>query len=143
MAAYRIGELSRRLGLSVDTLRYYEKIGLLPSVERNPSGLRLYNDKDISRLQFIQRAQKMKFSLVEISQLLGMCEAPQKAHTKARELTQQKLAEIETYLADLKTLRDELQLLLNLCDSSADGCPIIEEIDKGNSSHNHQRRREK
>ena len=83
MVAYRIGEISDRLDLSVDTLRYYEKISLLPRVARNVSGLRVYNNKDISRLQFIQRAQKMDFALSEISQLMRMREAPQKARTKA------------------------------------------------------------
>jgi DNA-binding transcriptional MerR regulator len=141
MATYRISNVSHRLGLSVDTLRYYEKISLLPRVARSGSGLRVYNDKDISRLQFIQRAQKMNFTLAEIGQLLKLRENPQKARTKARELTQQKLAEIETYLADLKNLRDELQLLLNRCVNSKEACPIIEEIDKGSSSRKRRRGR--
>ncbi|MFQ6021988.1 MAG: heavy metal-responsive transcriptional regulator [Acidiferrobacterales bacterium] len=141
MTSYQIGEITQRLGLSGDTLRYYEKVGLMPRVTRAPSGIRLYSDEDISRLRFIQRAQKMNFSLAEIGQLLKMREAPQKARSKARELTQQKLAEIETHLSDLKTLRDELRLLLKLCATGADGCPIIEEIDKANSSRKHRRRR--
>ena len=143
MAAYRIGEISDRLDLSVDTLRYYEKISLLPRVARNVSGLRAYNDKDVSRLEFIQRAQKMNFTLAEIGQLLKMREGSQKARTKARKLTQQKLAEIETCLTDLKALRDELRLLLSRCAISMDGCPIIEEIDKGNAPRNRRRGRAK
>ncbi len=143
MAAYRIGEISDRLDLSVDTLRYYEKISLLPRVARNVSGLRAYNDKDVSRLEFIQRAQKMNFTLAEIGQLLKMREGPQKARTKARKLIQQKLAEIETCLTDLKALRDELRLLLSRCAISMDGCPIIEEIDKGNAPRNRRRGRAK
>lgn len=131
MASYQIGEVSERLGLSVDTLRYYEKIGLLPRVPRNASGLRAYNDKDISRLQFVQRAQKMNFTLAEIGQLLKMREGPQKARPKVRELARRKLEQIEMYLGDLKTLHKELQLLLSLCSSGTDGCPIIERIDEG------------
>ena len=134
MAAYQIGDISERLALSVDTLRYYEKIGLLPPVTRNTSGLRVYNDKDISRLQFIQRAQKMNFTLAEIADLLKMREAPRRARKSVREMTGSKLDEIERHLADLKTLRNELRLLLNLCGSSTEGCPIIAEIDKGDSS---------
>jgi hypothetical protein len=65
-----------------------------------------------------------------------MREGPQKARSKVRELTRRKLEEIEAHLADLKTLRDELQLLLNLCAQSKGACPIIEEIDRGNSSRN-------
>lgn len=75
---YKIGEVSGLLELSADTLRYYEKIKLLPKVSRNASGVREYDDKDISRLKFIQRAQKMNFSLKEINGLLQMRENPQK-----------------------------------------------------------------
>ena len=59
----KIGELSRQAGVPVETIRYYEKIGLMPGVHRNNGGARLYSDKDLSRLRFIKRAQKMGFSL--------------------------------------------------------------------------------
>lgn len=65
----RIGDVVRELGLSADTLRYYEKIGLLPRVARDPSGLRRYESRDLSRLRFIQRAQKMGFRWMR----LGNC----------------------------------------------------------------------
>ena len=55
--SYRIGDVSKSLGLSVDTLRYYEKIGLLPRIPRTATGIRIYSDKDISRLNLAQRAQ--------------------------------------------------------------------------------------
>lgn len=130
MSACQIGELSKRLGLSADTLRYYEKIRLLPRVARNGAGQRLYGEKDISRLKFIQRAQRMNFSLAEIGQLLEMRENPQKARAKVRKLTQKKLADIAQHLDDLTTLRSELQLLVNLCRGAEEGCPIIEGIDR-------------
>ncbi len=126
---YRISEVSDRLGLSADTLRYYEKIGLLPGVARTASGIRRYSDKDLSRLRFIQRAQKMNFSLAEIGDLLQMREDPQHARDDVRQLTARKLAEIESHLEELRRLRDELTLLLNLCRGAEDGCPIIEVID--------------
>ncbi len=141
MSSYRIGDVTRMLDISADTLRYYEKIGVLKRVARNGSGLRVYDNKDISRLKFIRRAQTMNFSLAEIGSLLKMRENPQRARRSVRELTQQKFDEIETALASLKTLRDEMRLLLNLCSSSTDGCPIIENIDKGHSSRNRRRRR--
>ena len=126
---HRIGSVSRRLGLSIDTLRYYEKIGLLPKVARDGSGLRLYSDKDISRLRFIQRAQKMDFSLAEIAEMLRMRESPRRARREVRELTQRKLSAVEARIEDLRVLRDELRLLLNLCAGSKRGCPIIEKIE--------------
>jgi len=125
-----IGEVGRRLGLSADTLRYYERIGLLPRVHRTASGLRRYGEKDLSRLRFIQRAQKMGFSLAEIAQLLAMRDNPQGARESVRKLTAAKLAEVETRLAELTLLRNEMRLLLNLCRGAKAGCPIIETIDQ-------------
>ena len=63
---YKIGEIKKITGHSADTLRYYEKIGVLPPIARNASGLRCYDQKDISRLKFIKRTQLMNFTLDEI-----------------------------------------------------------------------------
>jgi len=130
-ADYKIGEVTALLGISADTLRYYEKIGLLPPVHRTVSGIRRYLPKDISRLHFIQRAKTMNFSLDEISRLMKMREDPQHARLDVRQLTQVKLAEIERHLQDLTTLRNELTLLVNLCHSAEDGCPILDDIQGG------------
>lgn len=132
MSSVPIGNAARQLAMSVDTLRYYEKIGLL-KVKRAESGIRHYSEKDISRLKFIKRAQQMNFSLTEIGDLLKMREDPQHARDKVRRLTVQKLTEVEARLSDLHTLRKELQLLLNLCRISAEGCPIIKEMDGGSN----------
>ena len=130
MGAYQIGETSKRLRISADTLRYYEKIGLLPAVARNASGLRIYEDRDISRLNFIRRAQRMHFTLDEIGQLLGMREDPRNVRADVRALMQSKLLEVEEYLEELNTLRNEMRLLINLCQGANEGCPIIEDIDR-------------
>ena len=135
MSQYRIGAVTARLGLSADTLRYYEKIGLLCGVARDAAGIRRYNDKDLSRLRFIQRAQKMDFTLAEITDLLKMRENPQCARKAVRELTATKLAEVQARLKEITTLRNELCLLLNLCQASADGCPIIENIEQPPRRH--------
>lgn len=129
-AQYRIGDVTRLTGLSADTLRYYEKIGLLRPVSRSPSGVRAYDERDLSRLRFIQRAKTMNFSLDEIARLLEMREDPQHARDEVRELTHQKLYEVESHMKELGTLRKELALLLNLCRSSEAGCPIIEGLDR-------------
>ena len=133
MKSYRIGDVTRLLGISADTLRYYEKIGLLPAINRTDSGIRVYLDRDLSRLRFIRRAQKMQFSLKEIAELLKMRENPQHVRDEIRILTRSKLSEVEEHLEDLQFLRNELQLLLNLCHASEDGCPIIESIDQEKS----------
>lgn len=130
MVSYRIGDVTRLLGISADTLRYYEKIGLLPAINRTDSGIRVYLDRDLSRVRFIRRAQKMQFSLKEIAELLKMREDPQHARDEIRLLTRSKLSEVEEHLDELQFLRNELQLLLNLCIASENGCPIIDSIDQ-------------
>ena len=134
MNLYKISDVSKLTGMSADTLRYYEKFGLLPGIARNASGIRQYDDKDISRLKFIKRAQRMNFSLDEIKKLLSMRDNPQLAKNEVRQLTGDKLKEVEHQLAELTTLRNEMLLLLNLCFGSSDGCPIIEGINEDSDS---------
>ncbi len=126
---YRIGQVTGLLGISADTLRYYERLGLLAPVQRSPAGIRIYAGHDLSRLRFIQRAKSMNFSLAEIAQLLEMRTDPQHARAEVRELTRHKLKEVEAHLDQLNTLHNELTLLLNLCMGSEEGCPIIEDLD--------------
>ena len=81
-----IGEAALLLGLSHDTLRYYERIGLLPPIARTPAGVRRYQSDDLSRLRFIQRTKSMGFTLDEIAALLKMRAAPREARQKVRRL---------------------------------------------------------
>jgi len=126
----KIGQVSKQLALSIDTLRYYEKFGLLPGIKRNASGIRSYSGQDISRLNFIKRAQQMNFKLAEIKDLLRMRKNPQTAKSDIRKKSAAKLEQIDIRITELTTLRNELQLLINLCHGSSDGCPIIDEMDK-------------
>ncbi len=129
-----IGEVSKFLSLSADTLRYYEKSGLLSVVAKNESGRRCYYQSDISILQFIIRAKKMNFTLSEIQQLLQMRQEPQKVKDEVRLLTALKLTQIENHINELSHLKNELSLLLNLCKGSKDGCPIIDELENKNNT---------
>ena len=128
-ANYKIGDVTERLGISADTLRYYEKIGLLPPIHRAASGVRSYEERDLLRLRFIQRAKSMNFSLQEIGQLLEMREDPQHARDDVRNLTHRKLTEVEDHMQELGTLRKELTLLINLCRGVEAGCPIINDLE--------------
>lgn len=125
----QIGDVTKQLNISADALRYYEKINLLLPISRSASGTRNYSEKDISRLKFIQRAQRMGFSLEDIGHLLDFREAPQEAKPEVRQLAGEKLANVQEHLRELKTLRDELTLLINLCTTSEDGCPIIDGLE--------------
>ncbi len=126
---YRIGDVSKLTGLSADTLRYYEKIGLLGVVNRTPAGLRLYSPKNLSTLRFIQRAKAMNFTLDEIARLLEMRGDPQHARQEVRALTHEKLEAIEAQIRELDVLRRELLLLVNLCSAAEAGCPIIDDME--------------
>jgi len=126
----KIGVVAKQLKLSIDTLRYYEKFGLLTHVARDTGGMRDYSQHDLSRLRFIQRAQKMNFCLAEIKDLLQMRENPQAAKDTIRQTTVNKLTQINERIAELSLLRNELQLLVNLCQGSEHGCPILENMEK-------------
>lgn len=130
MSDWRIGQLGKRAGVSADTLRYCEKIDLLPRPLRDAGGRRRYGEADLARLRFVQRAQAMDFSLAEIRGLLALREHPQTARADARRVTAEKLAAVETRLKSLRLLRNELKLLLNLCAGADEGCPILESMDQ-------------
>lgn len=130
MKCYRIGALAQLLNLTPDTLRYYERFGLLPRVARAASGIRCYSERDHSRLRFIQRAQSMNFSLAEIKQLLDLRDRTQAARGEARAVVHHKLAEVEARLEELAFLREELRSLIERCQDAQTGCPIVAELEQ-------------
>ena len=125
----RIGEVVKELAISADTLLYYEKIELMPRVQRNSAGVRMYSERDLSKLRFIKRAQKMKFSLDEIAELLIFRAEPQRAKPHIRALAHRKLDDIEQHLEELTILYNELRLLTNLCTDVSEGCPILDSFE--------------
>lgn len=134
---FSIGETAQQTGLSVDTLRYYEKIRLVSNVARDAGGRRRYGSSDLARLLFIQRAQRCDFSLDEIRQLLEFRGCRDVARPAVARLTTHKLEDIQHRLADLEQLQHELQQLLHLCQGSEQGCPIIDGLDRPNSNAAH------
>jgi len=129
-SGYRIGEVAKALGVGVDTLRYYERIGLVPAASRDGAGMRVYDDGDVARLRFVRRAQAMNFTLAEIASLLEVRARGGKAKRAARALAERKLADIDARLETLLGLREELAGLVAECTGSAGpGCPIIARIE--------------
>jgi DNA-binding transcriptional MerR regulator len=126
----KIGEVTTTLDISADTLRYYERIRLLPRVPRSQAGVRHYSGRDLGRIRFIQQAQKMGFSLQEISGLLDFRESPAQARPQVRALARQKLEKIENRLAELKALRRELSQLIEQCSEAVEDCPILNRLDE-------------
>lgn len=127
--ALSIGEAASQLGLSVDTLRYYEKIKLIPPPPRDSGGRRYYTEKDISTLRFVKRAQAVGFSLDEIGQLLHFRSNPRKASRRVRELANSRYVTVNAKLQELERLRDELALLLQICSGDDEECPILDSLE--------------
>lgn len=125
----RIREAAEAVGLSADTLRYYEKINLVPRPARGAGGQRTYRDKDLKRLRFVVRAQAIGFTLQEIKQLLRFRENPVKCSKGVRMLAQRKCEALSAQQQALAQMHGELSLLLNLCSGDADHCPILEKLD--------------
>ena len=127
----RIGELSRRAGVAVDTVRYYEKRGLLPRPRRTPGGFRDYDDGAVARLAAIARAKALGFTLAETGALLRLGDAPDADAADVRARAAERLAETEAALAALRVQRDALRDLVDACrgaDVARGDCPILGEI---------------
>ena len=132
--AVQIGKVALETGLSVDTIRFYEKDGLLRSPERSEGGFRLYTPRDIAQLQFIRRAQELGFSLAEIRELLLIQDERTEPCAHVRDLIQNRLQAIRGKIDDLKRLERHMKDALHKCDATIrDGaahtrCPVLEEI---------------
>lgn len=127
---YTIGSISDIIGLSPDTLRYYEKLGLLTDVHRS-GGQRRYTQQHVDDLQFIRRAQSMDFRLNEIAQLLKLRSSPIKSRTEVRALAEEKLSAINHRIKTLRKLQKELQGLVDQCHQQGPGaCPIIKGLEQ-------------
>ena len=125
MSELTIGGLADEAGVNVETIRYYQRRGLMPEPDKPAHGYRRYDATTVKRVRFIKRAQALGFTLEEIGGLLKLDEAHACAET--RELASHKLQTIETKLADLVAMRKALTALLCQCDAGAmkGNCPII------------------
>lgn len=123
----RIGQLSQRSGTSIDTIRYYERLGLLPPPARSASGYRLYAAPDVERLSFVRRAKALGFSLAEIGELLTISSARNGDMAPLRERTEATLATVEQRIAELERMRVGLNTLLEQCPGhgALAQCPIL------------------
>ncbi len=106
-----IGELARRVGASTDTIRYYERLGLLGAPARTESGYRCYGETELGRLQFIRHAKRLGFSLDEIRGLLGLADegACQPLRRQVADLLRQRLVECDARMIELATLKANLE----------------------------------
>ncbi len=127
-----IGGLAKATDTKVNTIRFYEEIGVMPVAERTPAGQRVYKKADLDRLSFIRHGRALGFSLEEVRSLIELKDTPDQNCETAAEIAGKHLAGVEHRLAQLAMLREEL---LNVVSSCAGGkvanCRIIESISQG------------
>lgn len=125
MSTIGIGRLARQSGVPIDTVRHYERIGLLKPAVRLASGYRRYGDAEQKRLRFIRRAKALGFTLEEIQALLSL--SASRSVAQVREAARERLVDVERRLAELARVRDSLRHLIHACPGHgrAEDCPIL------------------
>lgn len=127
-AAIPIGELSRRTGCNIETIRYYERIGLMPAPPRK-GRYRSYGREHVARLGFVRRARELGFTLDEVRALLALAAGGQAACTEVRDLAAAHLQDVRARIVDLKRMERVLTAAVRSCDAGQDpGCPLIEAL---------------
>jgi DNA-binding transcriptional MerR regulator len=123
----KIGQLAQRSGVGIDTVRYYEREGLLPKPQRLASGYRSYDLGDLRRLRFVRRGKALGFTLPEIRELLALSGHDGEDMAAMKAAAQHKLADVERRLDELSRVRDGLNALIEACPGhgALDRCPIL------------------
>ena len=126
-----IGELSRRAGCNVETIRYYERIGLLPSPDRY-GRYRRYAGADVQRLAFVRRARELGFTLDQVRALLKLSGTDDRSIcAEVREISTTHLSDVRARIADLRAMERVLAAAIRQCDSGEEpGCPLIETLSR-------------
>jgi MerR family mercuric resistance operon transcriptional regulator len=121
-----IGALAQTSGVPIETIRYYERIGLLPAPHRSPAGYRAYTVDDVRRLSFVRRARELGFSLSEVRALLSLAAQPGATCAEVRDLAAVHVEEIRRKLRDLKAMQRVLDEMIGRCErGESPDCPII------------------
>jgi len=133
MKGLTISHLAKAAGVNLETVRYYERRGLLPRPPRSPSGYRIFPSDAARTLRFIRRAQELGFSLTEIREILSLRVSRTTTSRDIRKRAEAKLADVETKIKSLEAMRKALRKLTNACDgcSSLAECPILESLERG------------
>ena len=133
MKRLTIGELAKRGGVNLETIRYYERVGLLPKPPRTSAGYRIFPDDAPRRLRFVKRTQELEFSLREIKELFALRVEPGKTRADVRKRARAKIDDIDEKLCTLRKMKRSLVKLTAAChgNGSLSDCPILEGMDHG------------
>lgn len=131
MDGLTIGQVAKSADVNVETIRYYERRGLLPEPTRRPSGYRQYAPEAVHRIRFIRHAQQLGFSLNEVSDLLLLRVDPDTSSREVRQRAETKIADIERRIEDLRQVQQALATLMVSCtgQGSISECPILDALD--------------
>ncbi|MCA1197919.1 helix-turn-helix domain-containing protein [Sphingomonas sp. R647] len=125
----KIGELARATSTKIETIRFYEKIGLLPAPARTAANYRAYNQTQLARLSFVRRARDLGFTLDQIRGLLALSDDRDQSCSAVDTVARQHVSEIDRKITDLRALRRELQEMLDQCSQeTVSTCRIIESL---------------
>lgn len=111
----QIGELARLSGVHLETIRYYEREGIMPRAARQTNGRRVYSDSDVRRLGFIRQARKLGFDLSQVRALLALQEQPEASCAEASGIAEAQLEAVESRIVRLTALREELRRMVSEC----------------------------
>ena len=127
MSQFAIGQLAQAAGVGIDTVRFYERQGLLPKARRLASGYRVYDPGDVKRLRFVRRAKALGFTLEEIRDLLALSDHRDDDMAALKGLATEKLADVQAKLAELNRIREGLETLVVACPGhgALAQCPIL------------------
>jgi MerR family mercuric resistance operon transcriptional regulator len=126
-----ITETAREAGVNTQTLRYYERRGLLPKPARRGSGYRDYSDEAVRLVRFIKRAQELGFSLDEVEELVRLRGVRRAERHRVRAIAEHKIVDIDRKIAQLRSMRGALRQLVDACHRGAAAeCPIIEALNE-------------
>jgi Hg(II)-responsive transcriptional regulator len=126
-----ISETAQQAGVNIQTLRYYERRGLLPKAPRRASGYREFPDDAVRIVRFIKRAQDLGFSLDEVEQLLRLRRHSGRNRARIRSVAEEKIHHIDEKVTELERMKRALQTLVRSChDGATLDCPIIEALDQ-------------
>ena len=123
-----IGQLAKKTGLNVQTIRYYERIGLIEKPDTNEAGYRIYPEKSVEVLRFIKHAKEIGFSLKQISEIFSIDNNKNNTCARVKKLAQEKVAEIDKRIYSLNLIRKELLNLISQCEAKKNNkgdCPML------------------
>jgi Hg(II)-responsive transcriptional regulator len=132
MGVLTIGQVARQAGVGVETVRFYEREGLLEEPARRASGYRQYSEQVVKRIHFIKRAQQLGFSLKEIAELLLLRVDTQTSCEEVKQHAEAKIAEVERKLIELQRMRQALRTIAALCtgEGPASACPMLDALEQ-------------